>query len=93
MMNNYKFSFDADEDGKSFGLQIARAMVDIFDISMAEAVGRINREWKNVRIYGVNQVYRREPEEWAKIIYYEVGTWWWVDKWMAENTPKPKPYP
>lgn len=92
-MNESDLSFEADAKGKSYGLRIARTMAILFNIPLSEAIGRINRDWKNVKIFGVNQVYRRSPEEWAKIIYYEPGTYWWVDEWMAEHTPKPKPYP
>jgi hypothetical protein len=92
-MNEDKFFFEGDERAKSYALRIARTMVRLFYIPFSEAVGRINREWKNKRIIGLNQIYRRDPEEWAKLIYYEDGTYWWVEKWMAEHTPKPKPYP
>lgn len=88
-----KFTFDADPDGKSYALKIARTMVRLFDIPLSEAIDRINRDWKEKTIFGPNQIYRRDPEEWAKRIYYEPGTYWWVDEWMTENTPKPKPYP
>ncbi len=88
-----KFTFESDEKGRSFALEIAKTMECLFDIPLVEAIGRVNREWKDVKIFGQDQVYRRYPEEWARIIYYEVGTYWWVEKWMAENTPKPKPYP
>ena len=88
-----KLTFNADSRGKSYGLRIARTMVRLFNIRLSEAIGRVNRDWAGVNIFGSDQVYRRDPEEWAKTIYYEDGTWWWVEKWMAENTPKPKPYP
>ena len=92
-MNESDFTFDADERAKSYGLKIARAMVRLFDIPLSEAIGRINRDFKGKKIFGPNQFYRRDSEEWARRIYYEPGTYWWVDEWMAEHTPKPKSYP
>lgn len=92
-MNENNFSFELDNRGKSFCLRIARDMMNLFNISMPEAIGRINKQWKGLKIIGENLVYHRGSEEWAKIIYYEDGTFWWVKEWMDENEPKPKPYP
>ena len=92
-MNESDFTFDGDEDAKSYGLRIARTMVRLFNIPLSEAIGRINRDWKDKKIFGPDQIYRRDPEEWAKMIYYESGTFWWVEKWMAQHTLKSKPYP
>ncbi len=66
-MNEVEFSFEGDERAKSYALRIARAMVRLFDIPLSEAIGRINREWKKEKIFGPNQVYRRDPEEWARL--------------------------
>lgn len=85
--------FEVDEEGREFCLNVASEMVKTFGIPMSEAVGRINKHWQGQKIIGTDIVYHRLEEEWAKIIYYEDGTWWWIEKWMAENTPKAKPYP
>lgn len=92
-MTANEITVNGDERAKLFCLEIAQEMIRLFEISMSEAIGRINREFKDERIFGPNQIYRRDPEEWAKTIYYEPGTYWWIEKWMAEHTPKPKPYP
>lgn len=82
---------NANENEKLFCLEIASEMAKIFNISISEAIGRINNQWKGVRIDGM--VYHHNAESWAKTIYYENGAFWWVDEWMAKHTPKPKPYP
>jgi hypothetical protein len=92
-MRTDKITVIGDRRAKEYCVEIAKEMVRLFEIPLSEAIGRINREFKNERIFGPDQFYRRDPAEWAKTIYYEVGTWWWVEKWMAEHTPKPKPYP
>lgn len=91
--NEVTLTINGDERAKQFCLKIAKEMTRTFGISMSEAVGRINKEWKTQKIFGDSLVYHRVSEEWAKVIYYENGTYWWVDSWMAEHTPKPKPYP
>lgn len=88
-----RITINGDKRAKQYCLEIAQEMVKLSEIPMSEAIGRINREFKGKRIFGPNQFYIRYPEEWAKLIYYEDGTFWWVEKWMAEHTPKPKPYP
>lgn len=92
--NEFSFKFKRSDEGKTLCLRVARDMVRLFDISRAEAIGRINREWKNSeKFLNSNLVFHVDSEEFAKNIYYEDGTWWWVKDWMAENTPKVKPYP
>ncbi len=81
------FSFQADERGKSYALRIARTIVRLFDISLDEAIGRINRQRKDQSIFGPDQIYRRDPEEWAKLIYYEEGTWWWGKNGWLNTRP------
>jgi hypothetical protein len=88
-----KFPCALDGTAENFCLSIARRMMKFFAISEDEAVGRINEYWENKKIVGANLVYHREAEDWAKIIYYEESTWYWVEKWMKENTPKSRLYP
>jgi hypothetical protein len=92
-MIEVEFSFELDEQGKLFCSKIASDMVRLFNIPTSEAVGRINKQWKTVKIIGPSLLYHQSSDEWAKTIYYEDGTFWWVDEWMAKNTPKSKPYP
>ncbi len=93
MSNLNEITVDGDERAKLLCIKIAQEMMKEFGISMPEAIGRVNREWKNKRIFGPNQVYRENLEYWAKRIYYKPGTYWWVEKWLAEHIPEPKPYP
>lgn len=93
-MNINEITFDADEKTKLYCLKIAIEMTNIFNISMNEAIGRINNQWKKSKDFiDSGLVFHKNPISWAKTIYYEDGTWWWVEEWMAEHTPKPKPYP
>jgi hypothetical protein len=87
-----KFPYALDGKAENFCLRIARRMMVFFNITEEEAAGRINDYWKKEKIVGINLVYHREGDDWAKLIYYEAGTWYWVDKWMTENTPRPRKY-
>jgi hypothetical protein len=88
-----QFTFEADAEAKGFALGLARTMVRLFDISLSEAIGRINKHWNGQKLFGPLMIYHLEPDELARTIYYVDGTFWWVEEWMAEHTPKPKPYP
>ncbi len=93
-MNMNEISFEADEKTKLYCLRIAEEMSTLFGISMAESIGRINNQWsKSKQFIDSGLVFHEMPGEWAKAIYYEEGTFWWVETWMTEHTPKPKPYP
>lgn len=67
-------------------------MMNFFGISQEEAIERINRGFAGMEVVGSpeeNWLYYEMPEDQAKFIYYEVGTYWWI-----EGSPlKPKPYP
>ena len=89
-----KFPCAIDTQAETFCLRIARRMKTFFEISEDEAIGRVNEFFSNTKIGGPAEIaYHRVAEDWAKLIYYEEGTWYWVDKWMKEHTPKPRPYP
>jgi hypothetical protein len=93
-MNMNEISFDADEETKSYCLEIANEMTKILKITMSEAIGRINNQWdKNREFISSGLIFHQDIHSWAKTIYYEDGTFWWVEDWVAENTLKPKPYP
>lgn len=84
------FQFETDNKGELFCREIANEMISIFKISIEEAVGRINREWVNVRLVGDQHVLYHEPADfYAKDIYYGHDSKWWKD----EKKAKPKPYP
>ena len=88
-----EFTFQHDEEAKIYLLKVAEAMVNLFNISFGEAIGRINLACEGQSYLGYNLIYRESPEDSAKNLYYEEGSYWWVEEWMKENTPKPKPYP
>ena len=89
-----KFSFITDAESESFCLMIAEEMMRIGGITEAEAIGRINRQWQGIDFIGSTDItYHRNPEHWAKTIFYTDDTLWWLDWWMKNNKPKVKPYP
>lgn len=88
-----EFSFSHDEQAQIYFLKVAEAMTKLFNVSFTEAIGRINKACEGQVYEGQKLIYRELPEDAAKNIYYEDAAYWWVEKWMAENTPKPKPYP
>lgn len=89
-----KFLFAVDQEAESFWEEVAEKMVILFNISKDEAIGRINEQWKNTIIGGSDHItYHENTEYWAQFIYYENGTYWWLDDWMKANTPKPGRYP
>ena len=88
-----EFTFQTDERAMAFCLEIAAQMVSIFGISKSEAIGRIDKHWEGQRFEGPDLIYQRDVSWWAQTIYYEAGTYWWLDWWMQEHRPKPKPYP
>lgn len=84
------FTFETDAKGQQFCQVIANEMVKLFKISINEAVARINREWKNVKLVGDQHMLYHETEIFfAKDIYYGHDSKWWKD----EEGAKPQPYP
>lgn len=67
-------------------------MVERFGISLEEAIGGINRQWKGYTMVGYDIVHHEEAEYWAYAIYY--GRY---DAFTEEDIKKgilrPKPYP
>lgn len=88
-----KITINGDEEAKSFCLGIAREIARLFEIPISEAIGRVNKFWVNQTFVGPQMIYHRDEQFWANTIYYEDGTYWWLDWWMAKNTPKPRLYP
>lgn len=86
-MTTYKFKTDA--KSKAFCDEIVEDMARRFGISRAEAIGRVNREWKGRSLIGNVLIMYHEPEEyWAQRIYYAESVRWWIDP-----NPAIKPYP
>lgn len=85
------FVFKTDEKSEEFCNQIAIKMVELFKITLEEAVGRINQAWANsLSIEGCdNIIYHEEEDFWAKTIYYPEGTRWWQ---QDESLLVPRPW-
>lgn len=82
--------FQTDIKGELFCKEIASEMARIFKIPIEEAVGRINREWKNVCLLGEQHaLYHETSGFYAKDIYYGHNSKWWKN----EEGTQPKPYP
>lgn len=76
---------------RAFAMEIAHKMVELFSITNAEAVGRINRHWRHVPEFHeeMDQIFRESPTYWAKTIYYGKDSYWW----KGEDALVPLPYP
>ncbi|WP_313919556.1 hypothetical protein [Tahibacter sp.] len=81
---------ETDAEGREFCESIAREMVRLFGISLDEAVGRINRAWRDDRaVVADSVVYHETDSYWAKKIYYGKESSWWLD----QPGLKPLPFP
>ena len=92
-IDSIEFDFVTDEQAKAHYLEIVEEMINLFGISQEEAVGRINRAFAGERLVGSYEeiwwFYHEVPADEAKFIYYEPGTYWWI-----EGSPLiPRPYP
>jgi hypothetical protein len=84
------FTFPIDANGQDFCEEIVREMISLFQVSEDEALGRINREWRNVKLIGIEHVIYHEGKRfYAKDIYFGHDSHWWKD----EKNAKPQPYP
>lgn len=87
-MSNFSFRTDAKSD--MFCRRIADEMIRLFGISEYEAIGRINRHFAGKEWLGPTHIWYHEgAEDWARNIYYEEDSYWW----MEGRQPQPKPYP
>lgn len=89
---NIEFGFRTDNKAKDFCTAIVLFMQNKFNVSLNEAVGRMNRLWSTTdEIVGDDIVYHETVEYWAYNIYYGKDSRWWA----RENDPtlRPLPYP
>jgi hypothetical protein len=85
-----QFEFETDKQSEEFCSLIIRRMVSLFGITPDEARGRINRDWRGLKIIGPNDViYHEDDEYWAKTIYFGKGSNWWLNP----SNLKPRAYP
>ena len=81
------FSFKTDEQSAQFCRGIVKSMMAFFAISKAEAIERVNQQWHDLELLGSDDlIYHEDESYWAKQIYYEAHSFWWLD----ENAAKPK---
>ena len=88
MKENFEFTTDA--QSAEFCETIVNRMVGLFGITVDEAIGRLNRDWKGLNLIGpTDMIYHEDEDYWAKTIYYGKGSNWWL------NPPnlKPRSYP
>lgn len=78
-----------DEEGRDCE-ELIQKMVSLFGISEAEALGRLNRAWKDKPLLGEHSlVYHRSAEYWANRIYYGDDS-----QWSQHSAGlRPLPYP
>ena len=83
------FEFETDDQSNVFCLEIARQMVEVFKITRQEAIGRINRDWRGLKLVGPeDMIYHEDEIYWAKTIYFGKGSNWWLN---PQNL-QPRPY-
>lgn len=84
------FSFMTDARSQKFAEGIAEAMSRLFQISLDEAKGRVNRACTGFVIEGDDDpIYHEDEEHWAHDIYYGHNSMWWLDP--PNLTPLPYP--
>jgi hypothetical protein len=93
-----EFACAGDAEALAFCWQVAAEMVDLFGISLQEAVARVNRHWSQpdgdgrvpmLWIVGLDLVYHEEPDYWARTIYYGPNCDWWVPGQALIPLPPP----
>lgn len=83
---------EATDEARAYIEQIAGEMVALFNVTLSEAVGRINRFWLGKEFTSAVQVdvlLHEEPTTWAKTVYYGRDSQWW----LGEDDLQPRPYP
>lgn len=72
MIMNYEFT--TDDESRSFCDQIVACMVEMFNITEAEAVGKLNKFWGGLSFIGPRDlIYHEDEQYWANVVYYECG--------------------
>jgi hypothetical protein len=87
-----EFMTPATPENAALRERIVARMIDLFGVSRAEAVGRIDRHWSEPdALTGPYEwLVRHETAEfWAKTIYYGSDVFWW----LGEEGLHPSPYP
>jgi hypothetical protein len=90
MNSKMNFKFETDAESRAFVEEVVSKIVELFGVSLEEALGRVNRHWKGLRLVGPDlMIYHESPQALAKFIYYGPDVSWW----KGEEGLKPLPYP
>jgi hypothetical protein len=74
------FNFKTSLESEIFSLLIAQLMVEQFQISEDEAIGRISQFWEGHDLSSEEHVvYHKTCEYWVNYIYYDDELWWRVE--------------
>lgn len=85
-----QYAFQCSEDASKFCDAIVAKMRELFSISQAEAVGRVNRQWSAFPFVEQGDLrYHEDAAFWASQIYYKDSVRWWI----PGETLTPKPFP
>ena len=87
-----ELSFSGTDEALGYLEEIARGMIFLFPITLDEARGRINREFKDrafLTEIEVNVLLHEEQDTWAKHVYYGRESCWW----LGEDDLEPQPWP
>jgi hypothetical protein len=86
-MRSYEFVVDA--EARAFCDDIVQCMLSAFDISEAEALGRVNRQWRRNDFKFQDVRYHETDEFWAHDIYFGHDSFWWNSPSGLEPLPFP----
>ena len=90
---SFDFSIPLAPVAKVYCDAIATEMMSSFGVSADEAVGRIDRHWRNAEFVeqeDVDTLMLELPHYWARRIYYPSDVDWWV---TGEDGLEPRPFP
>lgn len=86
-MSKYKFETDYHSEDRCDA--IARKMVILFNISKEEAIARVNQQWKGQSFINDWTLDHIDTDEWAKNIYWESDSYWWITGETREQLKLP----
>jgi hypothetical protein len=81
-----EFGIPATDEAAEFFREIADAMVQLYSIPRAEAIGRIGKFWTGQSFLTGNKaqlIQHQVPKQWAELIYYgRKGNWGDRETWQ-----------
>ncbi len=89
-MSIFSFKFRVTNESETFCREIINVMIQLFEISSEEALGRLNEHWKGNDFTDEDDIRYHEDESfWAYDIYYGHDSLWWTNP--GQLTPLPYP--